>query len=480
MKDFKQKYYEQFLIFLCALFFSLIAYGFSLSNHTISIDVDVMDNYLHTIDLGRWGHAILKRFVFHEPWVPFFSLAFALLCMSFSAVVISKYLKLNIINSLVFSSLFVTFPQMAYQLQFSNQAETVGLALLFCSASLLIYSSGGIKNYAYFILINIFVISVYQSFVFLPVTLVTLLHLKMVSDGKNTINEWVKDSVTISILTTISVCFYFLISKQFKSYYHINDVSYFSNLIAWGKIGFFDAAIGVFKFIIYQCYLVTWYGFNLYFLTAIAVAIILIKSVKFGIKYFITTAIISFSVIISPFILNILIGSGTPARTLSQMPLVFAATMSIGMQCFKKEEAKLFFALLISLSGCSYVNILFYSDYISENQTKIISESIIYDMNHSYPETTKSQTPVFFYGKLPLKNPWKPNGADEFGISFYERGYSDRVGNYIKNTGMADILQVSPTDINENQKKQLVSMPVYPDKGYIKKVDDKVLVKLSE
>lgn len=474
------KYDAGFLTFITSLFFCLLAYGYSLSNHTISIDVDVMDNYLHTIDLGRWGHAILKRYVFHEPWVPFFSLAFSLLCLSFSSVMITKFLQFSKTDGLVFSALFVTFPQMAYQLQFSNQAETVGLALLACCYSLIIYSSDVKYGKLIFIFLNVIVISIYQSFVFLPITLVAIFHLKKIVDAHGSLKAWVYDSLGISFLTIISVVIYFIISKLFKAHYHINDVSYFSALIAWGKIGSIDAVIGVYKFIIYQCYLVTWYGFNLYFLTAISVVAIIISSLRNGMQFLSASIILSCIVILSPFILNILIGAGTPARTLSQIPLVFAATLAIAMQAIKKDTLKYVIAIAISLTNCAYVSILFYSDKISEEQNYSISSSIINDMYHTYPATANKETPVYFSGKLSLKNPWKPEGADEFGISFYERGESDRIGNYIRNTGMADILQVGKYSVNDIQKEALKAMPSWPQSGYITEIEGKILVKLSD
>ncbi|AOE38469.1 hypothetical protein BEE12_00345 [Pantoea agglomerans] len=473
------KYDAGFLTFITSLFFCFLAYGYSLSNHTISIDVDVMDNYIHTIDLGRWGHAILKRYVFHEPWVPFFSLAFSLLCLSFSSVVITEFLQFSKTNGLIFSALFVTFPQMAYQLQFTNQAETVGLALLACCYSLKVYSSDLKYRKLIFILLNVLVVSIYQSFVFLPVTLLAIFHLKKMADGHGSLKDWIYNSLNISSLTIISVVIYFIISKLFKSHYHINDVSYFSALIAWGRIGFIDAVIGVYKFILYQCYLVTWYGFKLYFLTAISVVAIILYSSRNGMRFLSGSIILSCVVILSPFILNILIGAGTPARTLSQIPMVFSATLVIAMQTIKKDTVKYAIVAVISLSNCAYVNILFYSDMISEEQNYSISSSIINDMHHTYPATANKETPIYFSGTLTLKNPWKQAGADDFGISFYERGESDRIGNYIRNTGMADILQVGKYSISDTQKETLKAMPSWPQTGYIKEIEGKILVKLS-
>lgn len=467
-------------IFLASVFFCVLAYGFALSNHTISIDVDVMDNFLHTIDLGRWGHAFLKKFVFHEPWVPFFSLAFSLICLSASSVVISKYLQLSQINSLIFSVLFVTFPQIAYQLQFSNQAETVGLALLACCYSVLLYSQGGKGKKIAFVLINIFVISIYQSFTFLPITLVALSHLKRSNDGNGTLRGWLIDSFIVSMLTVVSVGIYFLISKQIKAYYHINDVSYFAALISWGKLGFIEAIVGVYKFILYQCYIATWYGFNLYFLSAVAVTLIIARSIRKGVSHFTASAILSIVVILSPFILNILIGTGTPARTLSQLPLVFAATIAIALQNVRKDSFKMLVAIAIALSSCAYINILFYADKISDDQTHSLSEMIMNDMYRTNPDTARKETPVYFSGKLNLRNPWKPEGADEFGISFYERGESDRIGNYIRNTGLANILQVGKYSVSNPQKEALKGMPAWPKNGYIKDVDGAILVKLSD
>ena len=466
--------------FLFALTSCIIAYGFELVNHTISIDVDVMDNYLHTIDLGRWGHALLKKYIFHEPWVPFFSIAFSLMTVSASSLVASIYLKLNLEESIVFSVLFVTFPQMAYQLQFSNQAETVGLALLFCMYSMIFFHKNGLVGKLLFVLINVFVISIYQSLVFLPVTLVSLYSFKRISEGEFKLGGWFKESVMISLLTIISVIIYFVISKQLKSHYQITDVSYFSQLIAWNKMGVADAIISVFKFILYNCYTVTWYGFEFYFLTLGSVLLVTTTSIKFGARALLISLFISFIVILSPFILNILIGSGTPARTLSQMPMVFALTVSAGLMKIKLKPVKIAIILYIALSSCAYINILFYSDKIAEDQTKFLSQQIIFDIYHIYPEKIQSDIPIYFYGKIKVNNPWRQNRADEFGISFYERGESDRIGNYIRNTGIANIIQVSKHSISSKHKRELTSMPSWPATGSIKDVSGTILVKLSD
>jgi hypothetical protein len=472
----QQKYIITFLI---ALVCSALAYGFELSNHTISIDVDVMDNYLHTIDLGRWGHAILKRFVFHEPWVPFFSLVFSLICISAASVASSIYLKLTKEESIIFSSLFVTFPQMAYQLQFSNQAETVGLALLLSVYSMIFFDNGSRSGKAIFILLNIFVISIYQSFVFLPITLLSINHLKLSLTEKSGWKSWICNSIILSLLSVVSVTIYLIISKQVKSYYHINDVSYFAALIAWGKMSAIDAIIGVYKFILYNCYLVTWYGFNLYFLTAISIVVVVLSSLKFGIKKAAFTLFLSIIVLLCPFILNILIGAGTPARTLSQMPIVFAATVTMGVMWFSNKTLRLISTLIIAISSCAYVNMLFYSDKVAEDQTKYLSQQLMTDIYHSYPEKMQYETPVYFSGRIKIQNPWRQNGSDEFGISFLERGESDRVGNYIRNTGMANIIQVGKYSISNEQKLALRTMPSWPSSGSIKDVAGTVLVKLS-
>lgn len=480
MTNTHDKYKDSILVFIFTLACCLFAYGFALSNHTISIDVDGMDNFIHTINLGRWAHALLKVYVLHEPWVPFFSLAFSIICISASAVLISSHLKMTLNESLMFSCLFATFPQFAYQLQFTNQSDSFGIGLLLCTYSTVRFSYGGFLNYIFFFLINVFVISIYQSFALLPATLIAVFYLYKAASGNCELKKWFISSVLISLLTIVSAIGSIVISKFVKQHYGITDVSYFASMISWGNSDFKDAISGLWGFIYYNCFTQTWYGLNFYILTIISTIAIIIASIKRGIICFYTTVVLSLVVIISPFILNILIGSGTPARTLNQMPLVFGITIMLGLRLIKRKAISNAIVAIILLSSFGYINLLFYSDKVADDQTRMISEQIMSDVYHHYPELINKDTPLYMSGRINIKNLWKQYASDDFGISFYERGVSIRTVSYIENRGIANVTPVDERDLNDNQKNNITSLKKWPAEDSIKVVDGMILVRLPD
>ncbi|MGU0056821.1 hypothetical protein ACVXG7_19890 [Enterobacter hormaechei] len=118
-------------VILCSVISSLAAYGYALFNFTISIDGEYRDNFSVTISLGRWLHSLLKLYILPEPYVPFATVAFGLFIFALSSFIISITLFKDIFLASICSVLFFSIPQLAYQIQFINQADTVAISFLF-------------------------------------------------------------------------------------------------------------------------------------------------------------------------------------------------------------------------------------------------------------------------------------------------------------------------------------------------------------
>jgi len=129
-----------FLIsFITATLCSLLVYWYELSNFTLSIDEEFPDNFEQTVMMGRWAHALLKLWILPEPYVPFFSLMLGLIFLSLSCSVSVTILELSATEAALFSVLYIALPQFAYQAEFSNQVDTVGISTFLSALSLLAF-----------------------------------------------------------------------------------------------------------------------------------------------------------------------------------------------------------------------------------------------------------------------------------------------------------------------------------------------------
>src|SRR5471030_2875877 len=90
-----KKYHSMVFAFITALVISLCVYGFELTHFALSIDEEFNDNILHTISMGRWGHAFLKSTIFSEPFIPFYTTLISLFFISISSAVIAGAMKLD-------------------------------------------------------------------------------------------------------------------------------------------------------------------------------------------------------------------------------------------------------------------------------------------------------------------------------------------------------------------------------------------------
>lgn len=466
--------------FIAAMISGLIAYGFELSHFTLSIDEETMDNFLHMVDFGRWGHAALKEYIFPEPWAPFYSLFFALAAISASASACSIFLRLNVREAILFSAIFASFPQMAYQLQFSNQSETVGLAVFLSAISAIFFRNKGFYGSVSFVILNIFVASIYQSLIFFSATLITISILKQVCDGETGFYGWVKESLKVAILLLASVILYLVITKVIKDHYNLHSVSYFSSMISWGQVGIAEGLINTWNYIKTSAYTIPYYGLNFYFISSITIILSCLSSLRFGARTFALSIIICFIVIISPFFLNIIIGAGTPARTLSQMPLVFSAGILLLARHFKKDAIHYALASVFVLTSCSYTSKMFYSDFIASEQDKRIAFKLMSDIHEKYPETKNKYIKLITHGSIEQVNPWVNFRSDDFGVSFFQRGISSRIGRFIYTSGIGNVTPAGEEELTNEQRNILSGMEVWDGRKGIEYKDGVVIVKLSQ
>ncbi len=467
--------------FIVSLLSSMIVYGFELTHFTLSIDEEFNDNILHTISMGRWGHALLKTLILPEPFVPFFTTLISLIALSLSSAVIVKSLKLDFKTALFFSILYIALPQFAYQLQFTNQSDTLAISIL--TSSLVVYFT---FNYNSFIssialptLLYAFSISIYQSIVLMPVTLY-FSHLA-ISYMRNDVSPAnMKNTVKLIINSVSAVVLYSIITRVVQNYYGVSSDSYFLNLIGWLHADFSDTLHSTFQFILTYFTFNAPYGLNTFSLSSLIVIAFIAKIFIKNKKWKIQITVLAMLIVASAFIFNIIVGGYLAARAMTSLPLSFAIISSMLFIETKRKNVLFIFPVVILLCGTAASSRLFYSDYLSYNRDYRLASNISADIERTQNVNLSAPTKIYFFGGLDLQPMNKLQNSDMFSSSFlnWDGGNSARITAFMQSRELANIVPVLYSDLAA-YREEIKTAPVWPKKGGIMNLNGIIVVKLG-
>jgi hypothetical protein len=471
------------------LFFSIsisfITYGFGLTNYSLSIDSESPICPDFSMGLGRWGTNLIRYQLF-EGHTPYFTLLIGLLLLSVSAVELSKVFKINGYLSYVFCAIFLSFPQLAYQLVFTMQADVIPLGFLLSVLGVNLFLMGSknifsLKSLILFLLASLifmFVISIYQALIFIPIIIFLILFLQGFDEDEFTFKTEIKKGVHFSFLLIFSVFLYYLSVKiicppiegghllSYTSGESNHRVSNFYHL--W-----FDHLKGK-----------LYYGEKT-FLVATILCLALV--IKFGIqkKKFVLRTITLFLIILMPFFISFFITNNTnPPRIYLTSGIVFAF---IFVYFFKKLKSEKFIVILCSLlflSHLYFITQLFYSNYRISNHDKELARKINFQIESKYPEFDSNTNYVYFYGCLPYEHHEKyriPN-SEVFGGSLFswDNGDNYRIINLFKFHDIAYYKFIDNKETYLKIKDSINTMPTWPKNESIKMINNIIVVKLGK
>jgi len=383
-------------------------------------------------------------------------------------------------GSVIFSILFISLPQLAYQFEFSNQDETFGIAILLSSVSSLFLHKTNKTNFAMFVLLNFFALSIYQSLILFSATLMTLFYLKECINGNLNFKKWVFKSTVISAGLVLSLGFYLIATKLIKQHYGVTSPSYFTSIIMWEQFGLRGGVLNAISFIYERSGPYPLYGLSMYKLTYFFSILLLLLAAKKGPSKLAFSILLILLCLLLPFAINIAIAAGTPGRTLTQLPLVFAGITVIFFEKIRNSIIKYPLCFFILFIGSNASSQLFYSDYMASNIDKNLAERLLNDIHLKYPEINPQANRLGIYGSYTVKNHWKKFNSDDFGVTFFERGSSQRVINMMNINGISGYKSVPDEQIHKKYHETISNMKSWPEIGGIDKVGDDIIVKLSD
>lgn len=472
------KYHIAIISFLAAFLTYLLVYGFELTHFSLSIDEEFNNNIMHTIDLGRWGHALLKATIYPEPFIPYYTEILSFILLSASCVVIVRTFALNLNESVFFSILYASSVQFAYQLQFLNQSDTVATAILMSSIAvyLIIYKRSVVQSIIIPALLLGYIASIYQSIIFFSLSMLIAYFLIEIVRGDDTSKHF-KLLTKLFIASLFGVVVYFLIGKLVQNYFHLHSESIFTNDVNWiaesPKFALKKIGRSIEHYFLFKAS----YGLNTFLLAFLFLILPFFYPLQHKLRY----GLSALASILALFSINIVLGSDLPTRTMTSFAVFFASAGIVGFITLRRNKYFWSVALFSFLYGMSAVSNLFYLDYTAYNKDYRIATLIAQDMATDLNISLEKPMKVYFFGPLEIKEVNKPKYTYMFGSSFFnwDGGNSGRISAFMNKTEIANIIPAKYEDIKPGLKA-VYAAPVWPKKGSILRISDVIVVKLGQ
>lgn len=493
---------------ICSFIFSLICFGFMLTNNSLTIDEETWINSTNTNNTwlwlmqGRFGIFLIDKIISpNGSYVPFLWDFLSVCIWNFTGIcflfcISIFYSKFNKFSSFMFFSYFSSLPLVVGEiLSYSMFNLQQSLAMLLMAISVFyIYTYFNFKHNKYIIISSLLLfisISIYQAFMVIYIVMIIsyalIFSLKLNCNSDNT--QLVIMNIIKAILAFLLGIFaYFFINKIITTYVAPDPNNYLSGYIGWNKgknnfhvilttfhyiekILFGDSAVYGGKVILTVTCL---------FFIYLIFYLINEKSKKITNKYIVL--ILSILLLISPFSLSIVLGtSGINGRTYIALPLAGAIELLLVINTSAKikiiKPIVTTITIFILLFNSMYMNRLFYDSFMVYQFDTNVANEIIHDIGVSGYDYRN--IPIIFIGMHNVNSKIFSNTSGSTGGSFFswDDGNNIRITNFLISKGYSVII---PT---KNQIKYAYDnsndLPNWPSKYSIKKLNNCIVVKLS-
>ena len=475
-------------MYFFTFFLSLVAYGFALSNYTLSVDNEIPILSDFALDMGRWGQNLIRYHLFNGH-LQYFTLILGLFFFSVSAVRLSKLLKFENIYAYFFCGLFITIPQISYQVVFYMMSDIAGLGVLLSVISVEIFiknieNSSKIKLFFYLLLASLiimFATSMYQILILFPVTIYVIHFFQKLHNEDFNQKKEIKNLFVFAGLILFSIVLYSISVKIICP--PIKDSGYLLSFTSGNSNNmismFFDIWINNLKGSFY-------YGEKLFIIVPLISVILLIR---FFIekKYFILKLLVLFFLILSPFLVSLFISNGYhPPRIYVTTGIIFAFLIVFFIKSFNINKYKYItstFISLIIICNIYFITNLFYTCNKIYLYDKRNSEKMYDLILKKYPNFETTEKVVYFYGFFDFEyhQKFRLDKSEIFGGSVFHWGEADnyRVNNFFKLSNIGDFNMINKEQY-DSVKDSISNMAVWPNEESIKMINGVVIVKLGD
>jgi hypothetical protein len=329
-------YYQRYFICFC-LGISLLAFGFEVSNVTISIDEEygslIQRPNPGWIPADRWGMYVLNLFLMPGPTLPYYpiilgiflNLGTFLICLHLWSAQKKKERYLAAIFAL-------TMPTIAFVYQFNIAQYGYYAGFFLAAVGVHFFVQKNERLYlALSILLWTFALSIYQSTIFVAPVIYLIHVLSKIVDDPNT-EAWKNQRLGHKLLKLflalgLSVISHQIISLTVRNIAGVQTRYHTVNNFFSGKfLDSYDPILAskeIFAFLIGHKWSVGWIAGGLLLICIIRISLFLIKT-RWTLKHKLLSLLILVGAILSPFTLILVTGSIWPTRTMMAIPILFA------------------------------------------------------------------------------------------------------------------------------------------------------------
>jgi hypothetical protein len=486
---------------ICSFIFTLICFGFMLTNHSLTIDEEtwINSNDVSNASLwlmqGRFGIYLIDKFLVPTgTYIPFLWDFLSVLIWNFSGVcflfcISMFYPKFNKFSSFVFCAYFSSLPLVVGEIiSYSMFNLQQSLGMLFMAISVFfIYTYFNDNNTRYIIISSILLfasISIYQAFTVVYIVMIVAYVLFLALEHNYEDTKQIIMNIKKAIFALIpGVLTYYLVNKIITTFIAPDPNNYLGGYIGWNKrksnirvilttfhyiekILFGDSAVYGGKVILAVTCL-----FLIY-------VIVSFTNTKKSIIF-----VLSILLIIAPFSMAIALGtSGITGRTYTALPLAGAIELLLVNNWINKNRI---FKLVVTIStvyilifNSMYMNRLFYDSFTVYQFDTNVGNEIIHDIGRDgYNYKDKH---VVFIGMHDIDRKIISSTSGSTGGSFFswDNGNNVRMINFLRSQGY-DVSIPSASQINYayNNSKDLKN---WPNQNSIKDTNGYIVVKLSD
>jgi hypothetical protein len=475
---------NQIFFYLFSFIIAFITYGFALTNFSLTVDSESPIYPHSSLEHGRWGTNLIRYHLMNGLY-PYFTLFFGLVFLTLTSVEITKLLKIKGIYKYLFSLLFLSFPQHAYQLVFTMQADVIPVGYFLGTLGVVFFlkecknKTQKYLNIILSIICLVCAIASYQILVFVPTVLYIIYFFIQLYKPDLSLKHELRKALLFSGVLLTSVILYVLSVKIFiKS----ANSTYLEGYAAGNNE---NPLVAFYNLLLDNIYGNFYYGEKPYLLVTIGVFLSIILFIREK-KLMWLKSLLFILLLIIPFGMSFFIRNGYhPPRLYVGTTIVYAFII---VYILKRIPSKyynqiLFSGVLLFLWNVFYVNNLFYTQNrifkhdveIAKNIKQQIDQIENFNADVDY---------IYFYGSLPESNHIKlaiPN-SEVFGGSIFRWGDGDnwRMINFFRFEDIAYYRFMDDETSFNKIKHNFNTMPVYPQKGSIQKFENVVVVKLSQ
>lgn len=479
---------NDFKLYFFTTLLSIISYGFALSNYTLSVDNEIPILADFGLDLGRWGQNLI-RFHLFKGHLEYFTMLIGLFFFSVTAVRLAKLFNFKDVSAYLFCGLFITFPQISYQVVFYMMSDIAGLGMLLAVLSVELFikninNPSKIKTISYLLfasLLIMFLTSLYQILIIVPPTIFVINFFQNTFKENFDVKKELKKTMVFGGLLLFSALLYWVSVKIICP--PIQDSGYLQSFTSGTTNNMFSMFFDIWKENIKGNF---YYGEKLFVLVII---LILILTIQFIIKkkYFLFRFFVLFFLIFSPFLVSFFITNGYhPPRIYVTSGLVFAFIIVFTINHFKKTiPSNVSNLLVISIIICNiyFITSLFYACNKIYLYDKRNAEKMYDLLLKKYPNFETTEKVVYFHGfyDFDKHQVFRLERSEIFGGSIFQWGEADnyRVNNFFKLSNIADFNMVNKEQY-ESIKDSIDTIPVWPNEGSIKMVNGVAIFKISD